>query len=484
MRTCRTLILFTLIGLLLAACAPAASGTEIPTAVPGCGDGVCSAFEDSLSCLEDCEQASLSGKTLTTYITSEGIGKIAVLVAYPEKPRFPEGAGVVVIVSPFFTEVDGFTTEPDFTSIGLIQVSYLWPGIADDRFGVQSEGEYDFGGEASIQALRDVILFASGRMRDVNDRSIVSLIPVTPLVDEVGLYAFSHAGIAAVNVLALYGNLLEGVEYFVGNENPTVDTLSSLEIGHYDENGLPVQNPFYLYPESYGPTEMDVNYGSLRWAAEYTDANSDFVGRPYLDLDGNGTLSAADHLFGWQVPQMFGKRYYSVKLTQALLDNGALSLETWPADLATPQEAADAWAFRQSPPRYIKLLLNAPNLKVMLLFARSDHAQVAVDKPHIHQAFQGFRFAALLRWVRLNPDRTYLRAFTSSGGADFPDNPANTQPTDWLEIRDWAYPGSGLAGKLAPLAGLAEMSDRAHAARWDENLGDVLYEYTPSTPLP
>ncbi|MBI4730925.1 MAG: hypothetical protein HY781_02130 [Chloroflexi bacterium] len=395
MRTCRTLILLALTGLLLAACAPAASGTEIPTAVPGCGDGVCGAFEDPLSCPEDCEQASLSGKTLTTTITSEGIGEIAVLVAYPETPRFPEGAGVVVIVSPFFTEAGGFMTEPDFTSIGLI-----------------------------------------------------------------------------------------GVEYFVGQENPTVDTLSSLEIGHYDEDGLPVQNPFYAYPAGYSPSELTVNYGTLRWDAEYTDENSHFIGRPYLDLDGDGLPGEADQLFGWQVPQMFGKRYYSVKLTQALLDNGVLTSETWPADLATPQEAAEAWAFRQSPPRYMDLALKTPDMKVMLVFARSDHAQVAVDKPHIHQAFQGFRFAALLRWVRLNPDRVYLQQFTASSGLDFPDNPANTQPEDWLEIRDWAYPGGGLAGKLASLAALAEMADRAHPARWDENLGDVLYEYTPSTPQP
>lgn len=480
----RTLILLTLTGLLLAACTPAASVTGTPVAVPGCGDGVCGASEDPLACPEDCEQPSLSGKTLTTYIPSEGIGTIAVLVAYPETPRYPEGAGVVVLVSPFFTEVNGFLTEPDFTSIGLIQVSYLWPGKSDDKFEVQSEGEYDYGGESSIQALRDVILFASGRLLDVNDRSITTLISIKPLVDEVGLYAFSQAGIAAVNVLALYGEDLTGVEYFVGHENPTSASLSSLEVGHYEDSGLPVQNPFYSYPETYNPSELDVNFGVLRWDASYSDTNSDFFGRPYLDLDGNAVLSETDHLFGSQVPVMFGKRFYSLKLTQALLDNGALTITTWPADLATPQEAADAWAFRQSTARYRNLALKTPNLKVMLLFAKNDHAQVAVDKPHIHQAFQGFRFEAQLRWVRLNPDRNYLQAFTSGSGVDFPDNPANTQPTDWLEIRDWAFSGSGLVGKLAPLAALAEMADRAHTARWDENLGDTLYDYLPTTPQP
>ena len=35
-----------------------------------------------------------------------------------------------------------------------------------------------------------------------------------------------------------------------------------------------------------------------------------------------------------------------------------------------------------------------PDIKVMLVFAQVDHAQAALDKPHIHQAYQGFRFEA------------------------------------------------------------------------------------------
>jgi hypothetical protein len=125
----------------------------------------------------------------------------------------------------------------------------------------------------------------------------------------------------------------------------------------------------------------------------------------------------------------------------------------------------------------------------MLVFARNEHAQVAVDKPHIHQAFQGFRFAAQpatteLRWVRLNPDRAYIQQFFPTAGAGFPDNPANTAPIDWLEIQEWAYPSEGILANLVPLAAVAEMADRAHAGRWDENLGSVLYRYIPPTPTP
>ncbi len=487
MRSLRTLGLLLLGGLLLVSCAPASpAATDIPALA--CGDGLCGSAEDASLCPQDCPLASVSGKTLLTYIESAGIGKIAVQVAYPTAGRYAEGAGVVVIVSPFFGEVNGFVTEPDLTAIGLIQVSYLWPGTADSRSGARSEGEYDYGGETSIRALRDVIRFAASRQVDVNGRNIVSLVPIRPLTDEVGLYAFSHAGMAALNVLALYGDDLPGLQYYVGRENPTVDMLACLEVGHYDQNGFPAVNPLYAYPSSYSPHAILIDWGALRWDAEYTDEQKGFTGRPYLDLNGDGLPGAGDHVFSGPVPQMFGKRYYSAALTRALLENGALSLETWPDDLATPQEAAEAWAFRQMNTQFMKIgNLQSGNFKVMLVFARNDHAQVAADKPHIHQAYQGFRFEAQppgvqLRWVRLNPDRAYFQQFFPKAGTDFPDNPANTAPTDWTKIADWAYPDA--SGNLAALAALAEMADRTHAGWWDENIGAVLYRYTPPTVQP
>jgi hypothetical protein len=124
-----------------------------------------------------------------------------------------------------------------------------------------------------------------------------------------------------------------------------------------------------------------------------------------------------------------------------------------------------------------------PDLEVMLVFALVDQIQAAQDKPHIHQAFQGFRFESGL-WVRLNPDRAYVQSLIPGAGEDFPDNPANTQPEDWMQVGSYAYPGQGTAGRLVPLAAVAEMADRTHFGRWDENLGQILYIYFPPTAQP
>ncbi|MCS7010812.1 MAG: hypothetical protein NZL98_05550, partial [Anaerolineales bacterium] len=441
--------------------------------------------ETHLTCPQDCLSTSVSGRTVVTYLETEGVGRIAVQIAYPPAPRYPDGLGVVVIVSPFLTEIDGFVNDPDLTSIGLIQVSYLWPGKADSRSGMRSEGQFDYGGDVSLQALRDVIRFAAGRKTDVSGRSISALLPVRVAPDEVGLYAFSHAGLAAINVIAVYGESLSGLQYLVANEVPTTDTLACLEIGHY-EAGLPVRNPLYTYPFSYTPTRINMDYSSVRWDAAYRHANPDYQGRPYFDLDQNGIVSAGDYVLGPEVPWMFGKRYYSIALTKALWKNNIFSAETWPTDVATPQEAEQAWQFRQPVERFDEIdRLQKANFKVMLVFADQDHAQPAADKPHIHQAFQGFRFIAQpkttnLRWVRLNPDRSYAGLFVSDI-LKYPDNPANTAPPDWTDLSGWVYPYQSRL--LMALAAVAEMADRAHTGRWEPNLGNALYPNpVPATP--
>ncbi|MGA2489575.1 MAG: hypothetical protein ABSF99_05230 [Anaerolineales bacterium] len=445
-------------------------------------------------------EAPFTGRVRTTTILSEGLD-IAIMVASPQTPRYTEGAGVVVVASPIFTETNGFMTDPDLPSLGLIQVSYLWPGKSDSKTKAKSSGEFDYGGDQSVKVLRDVIRFAANRMADKSGRYIVSLTSVAPLVGEVGVYAFSDAGIDAIRAFALYGAQMQGLGYFIGREVPTVDSISCMEIGHYNDSGQPVYNPFYKYPASYSTTALTLNYSNVRWDPSYISSTSKAVGIPYLDLDGNGSLGSGDFVFDGQIPVMFGKRYYSTALEAALLSNGALSLAAWPADLATLQEAAQAWKIRQTPGLFETMQADdiIKDMKVMLVFAQNEHAQVAQDKPHIHQLYQGFRFEARL-WVRLNPDLSYAESMFQIAGTgsqenagitptpvsmlDFPDNPADTQPSDWTKIGDYAYPNQGQADRLVPLAAVAEMADRTHAGSWDANLDAVLYIYPAPTPQP
>jgi len=110
----------------------------------------------------------------------------------------------------------------------------------------------------------------------------------------------------------------------------------------------------------------------------------------------------------------------------------------------------------------------------MLVFASVDHVQVAVDKPHIHQAYDGFHHTAG-QWCRLNPDPVYVENLAGPGNA-FPDNAANTEPSDWMNARAWGY-RAPQGSHLNTLAAVAEMVDRVRANNWEQSLSRVLFEY-------
>jgi len=428
-----------------------------------CGDGICDQKElKKNECPLDCIPTNnLTNENETiTYIYSNG-NKIAVKLTFPEEPRYEEGAPVLVYVTTFFTP-----SNPDFSAsidtvseYGFVHVAYLWPGISDPAEGVKSEGEYDYGGENSIEALRDVIKFASGEKTNIYGKYISELSPVSIIDGNVGLYAFSHPGIAATNVLAYYPEL--DVQYFVGRENPTTDVLYPLEPGHWDDNGKADYNPYYVYPDDYNSTDINIDYSSLKYDFE--------LNLPYFDVDNDSIAKdGIDFIIGKQHPSMFGKDFYSRKLTWALWDNGVLNESNWPEDLATPQETDEYWPYRTTVDNYDKI---SNDVKVMLVFSVNDHVQTALDKPHIHQAYDGFM--ANGNWIRLNADSAYVSTIGQTTNA--PDNDANTEPEDWMNVGEWAEPNSRVTtGMLIPTAAICEMADRSYTGNWSDNLDEVL----------
>jgi hypothetical protein len=427
--------------------------------------------------LDEIVQKAERGEVVYTHILSPENGKIAVRVDVPEEPRYGERAPIVVVASTWFVEKYNLETTPfhleyNPVDVGAISVSHLWPGKTDPESKISSEGVYDFGGPNSLAALRDAIQFALGVIPDIEGHYLHDLISVEPLYENVGMFASSHAGVVATNVMAYYGESLQGLKYFVGRENPTMAEMYPLEIGHFNESRDPIYNPYY-HAEGYTPTSIEVDYSHLGWIQ-----NAAFPeGRPIFRVPGG-----EDYVLDDKGPNINGKRWFSHPLTQALLDNGVFTLDTWPADLATPQQTADFWPYRITVHNYDLIGEKLPELRVLLPFASYDHVQTAPDKPHIRQAYDGFHKTAGL-WTRLNCDLVYVQAeiHPSASLADgFPDNDANTEPEDWVaEAESWGFAGM-LAGEMTartvPLAGIAEMADRVRTNHWAPNLDAVLGE--------
>ena len=415
--------------------------------------------------------------SVITYVNSQGNGKIAVKLALPKEPRYPDGTGILLTVGGFFTEgsMDHFNVEFPAVDNGLIGASLLWPGCTERRSGTSSEGVFDFGGKNCIRALADVVDFLSGTTRDVQGRSVQQVARIPVEVENLGLYAFSHPGIAVVHFLAHYPQSARRVAYFVGGENPTIDKVIAVELGHFNYQGSrrdPVVNPYYVYPRDYGLDELSADYSRARFNPR--------TGFPYFDVDGNGSFSEGDMQLERRRPSLFNKIVYSADLLNALVDNGELSLSRWPDQWATPDQAEQWWKDRSTAGQYQPMEAYHYELKVMLVFGKLDHVQAAKDKPHVHQMFDGLFEVAGVPWIRLNPDESYVQGIAEDRPAAgnsrpllFREHPANTQPSNWMDIESWALPPQ-LPASRATLAGILEMADRTHADNWGNDLSGRL----------
>ena len=412
---------------------------------------------------------------VTTQIDCAEVGRIAVRIDVPQAPRYGDAAPIVVVASTWFVEKYNAEETPfhlvyNPVDVGAIAVSHLWPGKCDPESGVRSDGAYDFGGPDSLAALRDTIRFALGQIPDIRGDYLHDLSSVEPLYENVGMFASSHAGVVATNVMAYHGEAFPGLKYFVGRENPTMAEMYPLEIGHFDEQRHPVYNPFYDHT-GYTPTSIEVDYSTLDWIQ-----NADYPeGRPVFRV-----ANGKDYVLDNKGPNIAGKRWFSHALTQALLDNGVFAQGAWPNDLATPQQTANFWPYRTAVHNYADVGAKLPELRVLIPFASADHVQSAPDKPHIRHAYDGFHKTAGL-WTRLNCDLAYVQSEIDAGASlagGFPDNDANTEPADWFaDARSWGFAarlGGQMTAQTVPLAGIAEMADRVRFGNWAPNLAGVL----------
>lgn len=415
------------------------------------------------------------GEYIVTQINNQENGKIAIRIDVPSKPRYGDSTPIVFQASTWFVEKYNDDKTPfhlvyDLTDVGAVVVSHLWPGKTDPATGISSEGIYDFGGPDSIAAMRDAIRFSLGEIPDVDGKYLHELVSTEVLYDNVGMFASSHAGVVATNVMAYHGESFTGLKYFVGRENPTMAEMYALEIGHWDEKHDRIVNPFYNYL-NYDDTSIDIDYSNLGWL------DSAQGGRPYYE-----TSYGDNYILDYKGPQIDGKWYFSPDLTQALLDNGAFTLQTWPVDVATPEETASFWPYREPINNFEAVGQKLPELRVLIPFATYDHVQAAQDKPHIRQAYDGFKKSAGL-WTRLNCDLAYTQSevHSSASLSNFPDNDANTEPDNWYsEAEYWGFSGilnNEQTARTIPLAGVAEMADRVKFNNWEDNLDEVLWDY-------
>jgi len=152
-------------------------------------------------------------------------------------------------------------------------------------------------------------------------------------------------------------------------------------------------------------------------------------------------------------------------------------------------------AFQHFPAEAVR---NCTNLAVIVYANERDHVQAAPDHGHILIQVEGFR-QPKARFVRLNPDRSYVERMVASRlrlGPGFVADPARAKEAlDRFPNNSAgkAFDRSNIAMALEPTqfpvalymqAAVYELADRTQARHWAPNLDAVLYPNALWQPLP
>ncbi|MFM8393796.1 MAG: hypothetical protein ACKOB4_07695, partial [Acidobacteriota bacterium] len=158
------------------------------------------------------ESTGVSGGTLALRIFSPSGSSMM---------RHNEGAPVLILAPG--GETPGTLEAPIPRATGAIRIAFLYPGGRDGTTQRASSGSYDYRGERSIAAMRDVILYAAGQLPDSQGRLINQVVPVPVQTANIGLFGSSNGGNMVVAVLARHGRQLSRfVRYIIQWESPVL----------------------------------------------------------------------------------------------------------------------------------------------------------------------------------------------------------------------------------------------------------------------
>jgi hypothetical protein len=410
---------------------------------------------------------------------SEGVW---VRVAPPSRPRYAEGAPVVVHV-PGGLGAGGVGTAPArLGDFGFIDIALLFPGGESgppvDGKPLRSGGTYDSRGPASVRALADVIRFATGRLKSTEGKSIQEYLGQTKaLTDQVGLIGWSLGGTTIAAALGMHGQELRGVKWYASHESPYGEGVINGEFGTHGA-------PSSFYDAATGTLDLS----GLKYGQELPVT---LMGRPlagaeqlrgslYLDGNGNGVYDqGSDFVFnGMFLPGPPPNVFYSPSLTRAAIEKKVFPSQ-WPAHIATLKQTAEAWRIRDGMSNIPGAVKNVPELAVIVFAGDIDHVQSTADHRHILLQYGGWQQAGA-RWTRLNPDTSYVEMVLGRKAAGAPQNPAGAK-FDRRNIRQAVMPEppEGPSDPEALTAAACELADRTRKNEWRPTLDAVLFPDAP-----
>ncbi len=422
---------------------------------------------------------------IVTHIPSSAGGAegIAVSLIAPKKPRYPAGAPVAISVAGGHG-AGNVSSRMNVAGCGFVEMGFAFPsgGQGDAKSG----GTYDFRGPKSVEALRDVILFALGRKADTQGQTIQDILGDTRvLTSNVGIHGGSHGGNACGAVMGLWGQQFPELAWYVSMESPYGEGIAGAELGARRGRLCPAYDPdtgVLDVAKLAFDRHLELRpFGAGRFGDSSLPA---LIGSLFFDMDGDGKCDSADD-YRLQ-PLVFDlgtgrKSWYSVRLMQEAEKRGLFS-KPRPAHIPSLDETIEFWRYRDATGLLADALRKVPKLSVIVVAGETDHVQIAPDHPHIRIQVNAFQKAGA-QLIRLNPDRVYVEWLFDRNLPDVPDNNAALQYTP-KTIGPALCPDRAVPKQLLSPAAMCELADRVQAGNFEANLNRVLFPDAPKTSGP
>lgn len=406
-----------------------------------------------------------------------GMEGLAVNIRVPAVARYASGAPVLIDVVGG-TEGSGISSNiKGCDQQGFIEISFNFPGsgVMEEESG----GTYDYRGEDSVKALRDVALFAMGGLQDMEGKTLAELAaPVVPLYHNVGMAGLSNGGNTAICAAGIYVEDLKGLAWLVNWESPVGDGMPTGEAGA--QKGVDGQNP--AFNPAYDPDTGVWDLGLLEYDSQM-DINLNHTsniplamnGGLYFDINENRSLDEGVDfvIYPFTLPDLSESSdgtslaFFSERVTEYAFDNGIYPLNR-PDHIVSFEECADFWYWRNGEKWINTLVENNPELMFLVVASEEDHVQTALDHPHVLIQYELFRDSGA-HFTRLNPDRSYMELITPGDYiSDVSDHDAGKY-FDHITIRTALEPDTvEMAGSV--LAGCCELADRTQIDNNDKQI--------------
>ena len=150
----------------------------------------------------------------------------------PASPRFIDKGAPIVIYMPGGFRSEGLIERvTELNQNGFIEIRFNFQGGGTEP-NQSGGGPFDYRGQESLIAARDVIRFATGNLEDMSGRLLEEIVnPIIPLYSNTGLIGWSNGGNTNICVAGVYGEEISGLAWIINWESPVGDGMPQAEAG-------------------------------------------------------------------------------------------------------------------------------------------------------------------------------------------------------------------------------------------------------------